>query len=389
MANSVAAAYPFIEVFVDTKALRPAAQRSPGVIAVAGVSAAGDAGANAPMACDTLADAVTHFGPSSALTTSLALAFLQDPAPSKVFGVKMAAASDADIVAALDSLNALDDVDFVSLAGIVDSALLLRLKEHAEQASASGHKRIGVAMIDPARPKVPTYVTEALNSVHPSAGGGSDLLSSVSRMVMIAARGATLADGKTPADAATAAMAAIAGHAPSTSLVLKQLRGLSIPLQAQYTSAEIKGLSEANIIPIIQPSMIVGGGFYLGEGRCFTSDASMLYIDIVRVLDDIDFRLRAGLIGLVGDARITRGGLTTVRSAVQGILGPLQRAAVIDGFDVQIPLLDTLAIPESARNATDTNLITTARANRIVDMLVSITYGPAVHRLHVTLQPKF
>ncbi|TMQ04823.1 MAG: hypothetical protein E6J90_50500 [Deltaproteobacteria bacterium] len=389
MANSVAAAYPFIEVLIDTSALRPAGQRSPGVIAVVGVSTAGDAAANAPMVCDTLADAATHFGASSALTKSLALAFLQDPAPSKVYGVKIGGTgADADIVTALDALNAADDVDFVSLAGIVDPKLLLRLKEHVEQASAAGHKRLGVAMIDPAKAKTPTYATDAINTVHPS-GGGVDLLSSVSRMVMIAARGATLADGATAADIATAGMAAIAGQAPATSMVLKRVRGISIPLQAQYTSAEIKALSEANIIPIIQPSMIVGGGFYFGEGRCFTSDASMLYIDIVRVLDDIDFRLKAGLIGLVGDARITRGGLTTVRSAVQGILGPLQRAAVIDGFDVQIPLLDTLAIPESARTATDTNLITTARANRSVDMLVSITYGPAVHRLHVTLQPKF
>jgi hypothetical protein len=30
-----------------------------------------------------------------------------------------------------------------------------------------------------------------------------------------------------------------------------------------------------------------------------------------------------------------------------------------------------------------------ARANRTVDMFVSVTYGPAVHRLKVTLAPKF
>src|SRR5260221_7956727 len=142
MANSVAAAYPFIEVVIDTSALRPAGQRSPGVIAVVGVSAAGDAAVNAPTVCDTLADAVTHFGASSALTTSLALAFLQDPAPSKVYGVKIGGAgAHADVVAALDSLNAADDIDFVSLAGTADPKLLLRLKEHAEQASAAGHKR--------------------------------------------------------------------------------------------------------------------------------------------------------------------------------------------------------------------------------------------------------
>jgi len=47
------------------------------------------------------------------------------------------------------------------------------------------------------------------------------------------------------------------------------------------------------------------------------------------------------------------------------------------------------AIAPVATSATDQNLIATARTNRAVDILVSITYGPAVHRLHVTLQPKF
>jgi hypothetical protein len=171
--------------------------------------------------------------------------------------------------------------------------------------------------------------------------------------------------------------------------VLKPIAGFNIPLQAQYSSAEIKGLSENNLIPIVQPAFIVGGGFYFGEGRCFTSNATMLYCDVVRLLDDIDFRLKAGLLGLIGDARITRAGMTTVRSAIQGILGPLQRAAVIDAFDIQIPVLDALSILDSARSTTDNTLITTARANRAVDVLISITYGPAVHRLHVTLQPKF
>jgi hypothetical protein len=317
---------------------------------------------------------------------------LQDPKPSKVYGVKVGgAAVEADVQAALDALNAADDVDFVSLAQTVDTTLLSHLKDHVEQNSAAGQKRMGVAMIDPARAKSATYVADALAAVHPSsAAGGPDLLSSVSRMVMVAARGAVLeSDGHTAADVATAAMAAIAGFAPSTSIVLKRVRGFTVPLPAQYGATEIKGLSEANIIPIIQPALIVGGGFFFGEGRCFTSDATQLYVDVVRTLDDIDFRLKAGLIGLVGDARITRAGLTIVRTTVQGILGPLVRAEVIDDFDVRIPLLDILALPESARSATEAALVTTARTNRAVDMLVSITLGPAVHQLLVFLQPIF
>jgi hypothetical protein len=201
-------------------------------------------------------------------------------------------------------------------------------------------------------------------------------------MVLVAARGATV-------DVATAAMAAIAGYAPQVSMVLKRVRGVSMPLAGQYSSSEIKALSEDGINPIIQPAMIVGGSFHFAEGRTFTTDASQLYIDIVRVLDDIDFRLKAGLIGAIGDARITKGGMTRVKIQVEGILGPLQRDAVIDAFSVNIPVLNILQVPEASWSATDQAIVTTARANRTVDMIVSITYGPAVHRLLVTLAPKF
>jgi hypothetical protein len=34
-------------------------------------------------------------------------------------------------------------------------------------------------------------------------------------------------------------------------------------------------------------------------------------------------------------------------------------------------------------------MISDARSTRVVEMIVSITYGPAVHFLRVTLAPKF
>ena len=109
----------------------------------------------------------------------------------------------------------------------------------------------------------------------------------------------------------------------------------------------------------------------------------------MRVLDDIDFRLKAGLIGSIGDARITKAGMTLVKARTEGILGPLQRNAEIDDYDVQIPVLDILSIAGEHRTSSDQNVVSTARANRTVSMLVSITYGPAVHNLSVTLAPKF
>ena len=391
---TIEAAFPFIEVTIDTSALRPVAQRSPSVVAVVGVTPSGapggDAQLNTPIQVSTLDDAVTRFArkkpdgtvAETPLYSSLALAMEQDPKPSRIYGVRAEAGKYA---AALAGLEAADDVTFVSLAREVDVGAaatdaaaatgLLALKAHVEAMSAQGNKRIGVAMVDPARQKSAAYVKDLLTAVAP-------LRSDSSRMVLVAARGAT-------GDVATAAMAAMAGFPPQASILLKPVRGISIPIEQQYSPSEIRALSEENVIPIIDPALIPGESLHLAEGRCFTSNADLLYVDIVRVLDDIDFRLKAGLVGAVGDARITKPGLTALGLRTEGILGPLQRAAVIDAFTVSIPVLDILNVPESARTPTDTAIVTTARASRSVDMLVTVVYGPAVHRLKVTLAPKF
>lgn len=390
---AVPAAFPFIEVKIDTSALVPVAERAPGVIAVVGKTpngvAGGTADVNKPFPVDTVSQAAELFArvtndvvAETALFRSLKTALLQDPKPSKIYGVRV---SGTNYAAALSSLEAADDVNFVSLAEEFDVGTaaaegnpptnLLALKDHVETMSAQGQKRIGVAMINPNTAKSPTYVADITAAVNA-------LKSDSSRMVVVAARGAA-------GDAATASMAAIAGFAPHISIVLKKVRGVTIPVESQFGPSEIKGLSEAGINPIIDPALIVGESLHFAEGRTFTSDASLLYIDILRTLDDIDFRLKAGLIGSIGDARITRAGLTLIQARAEGILGPLKRNAVIDEFSIDIPVLNILGIPESARTPTDNSIVATARANRTVDMFISVTYGPAVHRLRVTLAPKF
>jgi hypothetical protein len=391
---TVAAAYPYIEIRIDTSGLVPIAQRSPGVIAIVGktpaAAAGGKASANKPYRIDVLSDAADLFAQldvnnnvvATPLYSSLKIALLQDPKPSKIYGVRV---DGTNYAAALGSLEGADDVTFVALANEFDvgaaagggnpATNLTALKDHVENMSAAGSKRIGVAMIDPTRAKSANYVADAKAAV-------AGLKSDSSRMIMMAARGST-------DDVATAAMAAIAGYDPQVSMVLKTIRGIKMPREGRYGPSEIKALSEEGINPVVQPSLLVGEALHFGEGRTFTTDASMLFIDIVRVLDDIDFRLKAGLIGTVGDARITRPGLVLVKARTEGILGPLQRSAEIDDYSIRIPVLDILSVPESTRTVTDTAIVVEARANRTVDMLVTITYGPAVHRLKVTLAPKF
>jgi len=386
---SVAAAYPFIEVLIDTSLLAPVAQRAPGVIAIVGSTAGGGtAPANVPLVVDTATDAASLFAAvsgntltSNPLYESLRLALLQDPRPSKIYGVKLA---DSNLDAGLAALEAADDVTFVSLANITDKASLGKLKAHAENMSAAGQKRIAVMMVDPTIAKKPTYAAD----VNAGLTSAPSLKSDASRVLMVAARSAKNGAG-TQADTASAAMAAIAGFAPSTSIVLKRLRGITITVADQYSPSEIKALSEFGIVPIIEPALIVGGGFFFAEGRLFTADANLLFVDTVRTLDDIDFRLKSGLIGAIGDARITKPGLIGLKTRVDGIMGPLKRATTIDDYTIDIPVLNILSVPESSWTAAERALVTDARANRSIDVFVSVTYGPAVHRLRVTLQPKF
>jgi hypothetical protein len=393
------AAFPFINVEIDTSALVPLAARAPGVIAVvgstvpiAGGNAVGTAAADQPFEVGSRAEAATLFAKVSGagvvtrtpLFNSLELALLQDPRPSRIYGVRIDAANGG-FAAGLAALEAADDVTFVALASEVDPANLSLLRSHVESMSSQGQKRIGVGMIDPLQGRSTTYVADRAAAV---AGVKSD----GGRMVMVAARGATRDVGGGvvfSADAATASMAAMAGYPPQTSVLLKPLRGFSMPIAQQYSPSEIGGLSRAEIIPIIDPALIPGESLHLGEGATFSTNAALGYVDIVRVLDDIDFRLKAGLIGLVGDARITKAGLTLLKTQIEGILGPLRRSAVIDSFSIDIPLLDILSMPEAVRSAADDNVVATARASRTVDATVSITYGPAVHLLLLTLAPKF
>jgi hypothetical protein len=386
---AVIAAFPFIEVTIVPPAA-PQARRSPGVIAVVGKAPAtadgGAAPANTPVRIETLDDAVVNFARRTAgnvvrnaLYNSLELAMLQDPRPSRVYGVKV---TGDDYAAALGGLEAADDVTMVSLAnettvgnpaGAGPPTGLQALKAHVETMSAAGQRRIGFAMVDPAVAKTPTYVADTIAAVNP-------LKSTTSRMMVVAARGAS-------GDVATAAMAAVAGLPVHWSIVLKKIVGITMPVPKQYSPAEIKGLSEAKITPIIDPALISGESLHFADGRLF--DTEDKYMDLVRTVDQAEFLLRAGLIGLIGDARITKPGMTLLRTQVDGILGQLKRQAVIDDYTIQIPVLDVLGLPTGVRTPADDKVVTDARNDRTVDLVVTIFYGPAVSRLLVTLVAKF
>lgn len=395
MSTLVQPAYPYVNVTVDTSGLVPVAQRNPGVVAVVGNAATGAAQpAATPVEVTDHGSVMAAFAAGTAanpLTRSLDLVLAQDPRPSKIYGVRTA--TNGAYAAALAGLDAAADVTFVCLAGetgigaatsgATAATGLTALKEHVEQASAAGNRRVGVAMIDPGAARTPTYVNDVLNTAGPLRSGDG-------RMVLVAARGATLdpTSATATADAAAAVMGTVAGYPPGTSVVLKQVRGFTMPVTAQYTPAEITGLAAQGVIPVIDPALIPGAGLYLADGGVFSSDAARNYLDLVTLLDQMEFALRAGLIGAIGDSRITKAGLTAVRVRIEGVLAPFLASGVIDSFAVTIPLLAVLSLAESARSAADTAALTTARQTRQVTAVAEVEIAATTHQVTVTLLPE-
>lgn len=386
----MAIAFPFIEVNIDTSALLPAVQRAPGVVAIVGAATGATAATNTPVVVATSADIDAQFRNGTTetdLSLALKAAFMQDPGPEKIYGVRLGTGS-TPWDTALAGLEGADDVTFVALAGAAvksgtgsPNAPIAALKTHCEVQSAGGNKRIGIAHVNPGIAKSASYAADVIALATP-------LKSTSGRMVMIAARGAVDSAGN-EAHVAAAAAGAIAGLPVASSIVLKKIRGISMPLVGQYSPGEIAALATDGIVPVIDPALVAGESLHFAEGTTYTTDATLKYVDLVRLLDDVEFRLKAGLVGMIGDARITRGGLADIIRRAEGVLGMVQLEGGITGFSVIVPVYDALSLAEAARSPAQVAMINTARSERLVDMIVSIVIGPAVHRLKIALQPRF
>lgn len=399
---TVAAEFPFIKVSIDTRGLQPLARRAVGNIAVVGSTGGfGDAQPNVPLQIGDEAEARKHFatldggaiaddGKSAGpLYHALRTALLQEPAPSRVYAVPTGTSAGApgggaepagpvpDYAAALAAAAALP-VQLVCLAGEVDPVHLEELQKHVDDVSKAGSARMGVAMVDPDLDVAGKTFAAAADNAYRKIKSGS------SRMILVAAR-VDMANGRPAFDVAAAVTGAIAGFPPHASVLMKPVREVQIPLVKQFNGTEIKQLAEAFIIPVIDPELVPGEGLFLGSGRCYTTDAQRLYVDVVRVLDHIEFLLKAGLIGAIGDTRIDRLGMQGLRSRIDGILSPLVGSGIITDYKIDIPLLPILEAAEANRSPGQTATLTAARTERVVEVLLTVTYAGSVHFLNINL----
>lgn len=349
------------------------AVRPTGNVAVVGAAAKGTA--DLPVQVATPTEAATAFGATGApdnsvLTRALAALFRQTPGANQVWGVP----TGADVATALAQVESLD-VQFVVVAGVsldgttgAATGPIGKLLDHVVSVSNSvdGKERMGVAML----PK---------NSTDVSVVAGT-LVND--RMVYIA--------HKSDDDVAAAVAGAIAGQDPSVSMVLKPVAVDSAP----FTSAEIDhiNLAEGDKDPVrgqgvnwlVDPPLIPGSGIVLGEG--YTGNPrGRKFIDAMRTVDDVTFKLKARLIQAIGTLRISRSGLRALVVQMEAVLNPLVSAGVIEGFTVAIPVLQLLDADPASLSAAQLQQINDAQTERLAEVQIGIDYAGAIHRISITL----
>jgi hypothetical protein len=298
------------------------------------------------------------------LGKSIRKAFEQSPGPVKVWGVRTDSASATPLADAFDEVAKLN----VQIVVLANTPLTTESGQDEIEALAShvntvsnnggdGKERIGVAMLG----KDETSTTIVTSNM------------SIDRMVMVA--------HKSDEDAAAAVAGAIAGYESHISLLLKQV---TIGMDELFSDGEIDAFNDARINWLTDPVLLPGKGLFMGEG--YTLGTDLPYIDIVRTVDDISFRLKAALIRSIGNLRVSRSGLRALVSQMTAILEPLRQNEVIEAYDVFIPLLVLLDKDPSSLTDAERQQINNAQNDRTVGAIVSVDYAGAIHRLNITLK---
>ncbi|MFD8756883.1 hypothetical protein ACFV0O_38790 [Kitasatospora sp. NPDC059577] len=299
----------------------------------------------------------------SDLLRAISAVFRQSPPPTRVWGVQVDFASPL-WDAALDEVGTLD-VQIVALANMplndANKDTLGRLADHVKNVGGDGKERIGVAMLDRDLP-VDKMVEQNAAPVKNE------------RMVLVAHR--------SPDDVAAATAGVIAGYRPHISMLLKPI---DVVMTGPFADSDVTLLDDARINWITSPVLLPGHAQYLGEGYTADEGGGKKYIDVVRTLDDVNFRITAQLIRAIGNLRVSRVGLRSVVTLVESVLAPLVQQEVIEDFAVVIPLLVLYDKDPVQLNPAEEQKLKDARSMRSVPMTVSVVYAGAIHRLTIDL----
>jgi hypothetical protein len=284
-------------------------------------------------------------------------------------------------------------INIVCLSDDSDPHHITTLRDHVEGVSpndAGGggtRPRIGVAMLpEGGILDAAGNVTNKFSDWKNPGDVNSPMNWASSRMVLVA--------HNSPDDVAAAAAGVIGGVDPWVSLVLKPVGGIS--QVGDFTDQELLtlmhpdqvGIVQPKVNPVVHPEFLAGSGPVMGEG--FTADGTgeRQYIDIVRTIDDIAFRVKAVLTSpqVIGTLRINRPGLRVLTSIMRAMLNARVADGEIDGYAIDIPIQAIVEKDEKDRTPDETQQLQQVQNGRQLAFNISIEYSGAIHQLVVTLK---
>ena len=297
-----------------------------------------------------------------------------------------------------DSSPALADfanrqINIVCLSSDNDPHHITTLRDHVESASpndAGGggtRPRIGVAMLPEGGIVDGTgKTTDKFSDWKDTGDVHSPMNWASSRMVFVA--------HNSPDDVAAAVSGVIAGVDPWISLVLKPVTGITqigdFTDQALLTflHPDQVGLVQPKVNPVVHPEFLAGSGPVMGEGLTADGTGQRQYIDIVRTIDDIAFRIKATLTSpqVIGTLRINRPGLRILNSILRAMLNTRVSEGEIDGYAIDIPIQAIAEKDEKDRTDTETQQLQQVQNSRALPLNVSVEYSGAIQQLIVTLK---
>lgn len=287
---------------------------------------------------------------------------------SKVIAVDSGTSTLVDIGAALDKVMALD-VQVVAIAGLHElddtTYISTALNDHVTDAGIS---RIGVFQL--ANGEDSTTMPTAISNLKTA---NSD------RLVGIA--------HNSNSEVACAVAGLIVSLKPWESPLLKPLTGITQTVG--FTTTQLTGLKNAQINPLVTPTYLSGNSYVLGSDFTLgTALSGINFLDTRRVIDDISYKLKAGLTdpGIIGTLQINKAGLSVLMLKLGNILQSCIDAGEIEDFQLNFPVLAALSKKVESRSSGEIADIAEARTTRTVKGQVTVVYAGVLHQIDIDVK---
>lgn len=170
---------------------------------------------------------------------------------------------------------------------------------------------------------------------------------------------------------------------PQESLLLKSVVGDMST--GNFTDSDYNDTFIDNqIVSLVNSEFITGEQYRFTESFTLSSDSFKKYIDAMRVIDDVSFKIRATLTNpsLLGTVKLaTPQGMSRLRTTVVRFMNTLRDVGEIDDYSVLIPGEEIVNKPRNQRTAEEDATLKAMVAERKFKVLVDIIYTGAVHYL--------